>query len=361
MRSASASLVLGVVLLGGCGSGGAKSPDAGPRAARSPERAPAFNLRDPIAVSQLRERAIGIIEQTAKSEDAQVRANAVEAAGFAPERFREVIAKGLDDPHWAVRSVALMEVGKAQIKPLAPRARTLLSDASAHTRASAIYALTRLGENPDQTPLATTLLKDPNLGNRSHAAFVLGEIGNPSALSLLRDAARDPLRSISNATARLFYLQCAEAMIKLGDTGQFSVLRAALYPSSPEELEATALAVQVIGEVKDRQAIDQLVYLTANKDPMGRLMPAEIRIGAAGALARMGLRRGDFIADEYIDNERAALRAQAAFVYGDIGGPDAWAQLSGVLDDPDPAVRVAAATAVLKLAMRPPGADAPAP
>lgn len=62
---------------------------------------------------------------------------------------------------------------------------------------------------------------------------------------------------------RLLQLQLAEAMVKLGEDDQIATIRAALYPSRPEDLEATALAVQIIGQVKDRGSIDELIYLSA--------------------------------------------------------------------------------------------------
>lgn len=332
---------------GGTGKGGATPGQDGPRA--GPAEAAVFDVRDPVAVSRVRERAIEAVERASRSEDAQVRANAVEAAGLAPRRLMPVVSRALDDRHWAVRSVALMVAGRTKDASVAARARTFLADPSPHIRASAIYALAGAGQAVDQTPLATILLSDTAVSARSHAAFVLGEIGNASALPVLREAVRDPLPSAGNAAARLFYLQCSESMVKLGDQSQRSPIRAALYPSSPEELEAAALAVQILGQVKDRESIDQLIYLASYKDPQGQPMPAEVRLGVAAALARMGLRQGGFIADEFVSSPNPALRAQAAFVYGETGGAAAWGRLERMLEDQDAGVRVAAAAGVLKL------------
>ena len=85
-------------------------------------------------------------------------------------------------------------------------------------------------------------------------------------------------------------------------------VRSALYPSRPEELEATALAVQIIGEVHDRGAIDQLIYLV--DEETDRPMPAEVRLAVAGALAKLGLREGGFIADEYFQAQEELERAR---------------------------------------------------
>lgn len=77
-------------------------------------------------------------------------------------------------------------------------------------------------------------------------------------------------------------------------------------------------------------------------------MPAEVRLGVAAALARMGLKEGGFIADEYAANTFPPIRAQVAFVYGEIGRPESLAKLEEFMADPDPMVRVAAAAGVLK-------------
>jgi len=307
---------------------------------------------DPLAVSVLRERAIAIIEESSSSADPQIRANAAEAAGYASSRMEAAIERALNDRHWAVRSVALMTVGRARLAGFTSYATTSSGEQSGHVRASAIYALTRLSEGADQSALAGILLRDASLEVRSHAAYVLGEIGNRTALPLLRDALRDPMRGIGGERLRLFHLQCAEAMVKLGDDSQRGTLRAALYPSNPEDLEAAALAVQIMGQVRDREAIDQLIYLSGPKGAAGSPMPAEVRLGIAGALARMGMGQGGFIADEYVSSTNPTIRAQAAFVYGEIGSPEAMRRLVGLLEDPAEAVRISAAASVLRASSR---------
>src|SRR5690606_19271735 len=140
-------------------------------------------------------------------------------------------------------------------------------------------------------------------------------------LAMLREAAKSAPARAPAAEVRLMNVQIAEAMAKPGDTAQLETIRAALYPSRPEELQATALAANVIGHLSDRAAIDELVYLTAAWDEQKNYMPAEVRLAAAGSLARLGLRKGSFLADEYSGHAMPALRAQAAHVYGEIGDP----------------------------------------
>lgn len=303
----------------------------------------------PIQVSQLRERSLATIEAAARDKSAEVRTNAMEAAGAAPSRLWNVIGVGLKDENPAVRAVATIMVGKHQIRELAAATRPLRDDRSPYVRAAAIFAGARCGEQVDPSPLASMVLEDPSPRLRSHAAFLLGEMGDKSAAGLLRQAARSPLNKASPAERTLFDLQVAEALVKLGDDDSLQPLRAALYPSRPEDLEGTALAVQILGNLRDRTSADQLIYLSAFRDPSGQYMPAEVRIAVATSLARIGLKNGSFIADQYWTSQTPAVRAQAAFAYGYIGGVSSMAKLDILLEDPDPRVRIAAAAGVLIL------------
>ena len=121
-------------------------------------------------------------------------------------------------------------------------------------------------------------------------------------------------------------------------------VRASVVPiSRPDELEATALAVQIIGEVRDRGAIDQLIYLV--DEDSDRPMPAEVRLAVAGALAKLGLREGGFIADAYAQDTNPVIRAQAATVYGQTGSVEHLSKLEGMLLDGSPHVRAGSAGA----------------
>lgn len=304
----------------------------------------------PVRVSQIRERAVAALLDASAGADPQGRANAIEGLLSAPSRAREVIAAGLRDQNTGVRSVAAMGAGRLRLTDLVPELKRLAGDDSPYVRASAIYALVRcLGEKQvDETPLARILLNDPSPRVRAQVAFILGELGNQSAVGLLKTAARADLPRALPVEVRLMNLQIAEALVKLGEDEQVQAIRAALYPARPDELELAALAVQIIGQVQDRGAIDQLIYLSEYTDQAGQKMPAEVRLAIAEALARLGLNQGAFIADEFRENQSAVLRAQAAHVYGAIGKMENLPTLEAMLDD-EPIVRVSAAAAILDL------------
>ncbi len=331
-----------------------QSTSGGPSASPGIQ-ASAIDPTDTVAISTLRESAISVVEESWTSPDPQIRANAVEASGLAPARFKNVISGGLSDPIPGVRAVACMTIGRYKLADLAPRCRGLLNDESQAVRLAAIYALARNELDVDQSPLASALLTEPSLLRRGQAAFILGELGNPSAIPMLRSAAAKRFPGERNEEGKLFQLQVAEAMIKLGEDSQRPFVRAALYPASPDELESTALAVQILGQVGDRAAVGQMIYLSAYRDAAGQMYPPEVRLGIAAALASLGNTRGGFIADEYANAADPRIRAQSAFVYGETAGPtngrldpESLGKLSAMLKDGDPAVRLSAAYGVLR-------------
>ncbi len=334
-----------VVLLAGCAGG----KHAGPTPSSRPPQAAKL---DALARDTLRERAMRTLREAAASSDPRVRANAMEAAGHASQRCQDLLRTGLGDSNLAVRTVAALTIGRHSVTALVPDVRPLLTDASAHVQVAAIYAMVRCGERVDRSPLGAIVVGDPSLRVRANAAWALGEMGDPSALPLLRQASANKPARASQSEFNMFQLQIAEAMVKLGDERQLEPLRASLYPARPEDLELTALAVQILGEVKDRGSADQLIYLSATRDQAGQRMPAEVRLAIATAMAKMGWPQGDFIADEFIRDRSDTIRSQAAGVYGETGTPDNLGILEALLADADWGVRVAAGGAVLRITDR---------
>ncbi len=298
----------------------------------------------------LRERALDLLVNTATSGSDEERANAVEALVATPGRLSGVAETALQDRNVAVRTVAAMTIGKAQVRPLAGKVRPLLTDNSPFVQAAAIYALRRCGIGADPTPLAGMLL-DPSTRVRSHAAYILGELGDTSALGPLRDAHKHGggAGRMNGSELRVSDLQIAEARIKLGDSSALADIRSALFPARAEDLEATILAIQIIGQVKDAASVNRLIDLTQPRDPSGQEQPGEVRMAAAMALARMGQPHGSSIAREFFAGASEPLRAQSAHLFGETKRPENLSVLSRMLEDPDGRVRVAAASAIVKI------------
>ncbi len=303
---------------------------------------------DTAAIGLLRERAIAIAEKLATSKSAEVRANALEASGNVPDRLKATIAKGLTDENQGVRTVAAMTIGKRKLKSLAAEVEPMLKDDSGFVRAAAFYALTTNGQTVDQTPLATLLLRDPSPRVRAHVAFVIGEIGNKSALGLIRQASREKIDLATEAENKAFQLQLSEAMVKLGDGAQVDSIRAALY-GGPEELESTALAAQILGQLADRGAIAHLTNLAMYKDKAGNRLPADVEMCIATALCRLGETDAASLALDHLTDTNVTYRKQAAAVLGASGNPEHLAALEQLLADAEESVQIAAADAILKI------------
>jgi HEAT repeat protein len=240
-----------------------------------------------------------------------------------------------------------MTIGKLELQSSRDLLKPLLQDEDPIVRAAAIYAIDRCGGAIDPTPIAKLLHSD-DPRHRAQGVFILGEMGNPSAIPMLKAVAADRMSMASISQVRLLRLQVAEALVKLGDQTGVETLRASLFPARPEDLEIAALAVQIIGEIKDLRSLDQLIYI-ADQDGDERL-PAEVRLGAAASAAKLGERGGAFIADEFWRDQFPAIRAQSAYVYGLIGGNRSLATLDTMMaQDSNDLVRVSAAAGALRI------------
>jgi HEAT repeat protein len=305
-----------------------------------------------VEAAKLREDALELLVSAGMSGAPEVRVNAIEALGWAPARLKQVAPAALADSNVAVRAVAAMSIARARVCELTPQVEPLVNDESALVKSAAIFAMRRCNSGVDPSPLAGLLFGDPSPKVRAHVAFIIGELGDRSAISMLRDAARDPLPRANPSEVRILRLQLAEARVKLGDDSAVPEIRSALYPARPEDLEVTALAAQVMGETKDKGAMDQLIFITARRNEQGQPFPAEIRLAAAGSVAELGNSKGGFIAQEYVSNPAETLRAQAAYVLGQTGRPEHLPTLAGLMKDTDARVRVSAAWAVVRITQR---------
>lgn len=334
----------------GCrgGGGASSSPQRGATRA-SVARDPGEDTIDPVERSRLREAAIEALLELAQSEDPQVRANAIEGLLLAPARLEALLPAALADPNAGVRTVAAMAVGKTRAAALIGAVRPLAREESAIVRAAAIYAMRACGEQVDPTPLGAMVTGDPSPRVRAHAAYLLGELGDKGTSSLLREAAQLDVPRANPAEMKVLEVQIAEALVKLGDNSQLHTIRAALYPATPEELDATVLAIQVLGNLDDRGAAGQLQNLAGMRDPSGRPMPIEVRIAVAGALGRMGAEVSTNEAEASLASSDSELtRIQGAWALGEIGGPAPVMALRENLGEPSERLRVAVATALLR-------------
>lgn len=298
--------------------------------------------------SDLRDAAVSVLLELVQSPDALTRANAIESLELSPSHLDGVAADALLDENIGVRSIAAVAVGRAGLRAHEAILRTMLTDESGYAQASAIFALAMLGYEVDRSPLASFLITGEPFGLRGHTAYLLGELGDPSAIDLLRDAAKVPTDFASVAQRRVVELQISEAMIKLGDREQIGAVRAALFPSQASDLEAMALAIQIVGEIGDSASRGRLVQIAETEDNRGQRMPAEIQLAIAISMAKLGDLNGWFVADEFWDAQRDVLRADAAAIYGWTARENDVRRLRSMLTDRSGRVRASAASGILR-------------
>jgi HEAT repeat protein len=257
-----------------------------------------------------------------------------------------VVPALLRDPNRGVRFVAAMEVGRARLAELADAVQPLLLDESDSVRAAAIFALGRLGRPVDPTPLAAMVRSDdPEV--RSNAYLVLGEIGNRSAVQLIRESLGKGMRQVNPARVRVVELQAAEALVRLGEADGIEPIRAALYAPG-EQSEFTALAAQQVARLRDDGSRAILMRLIDGTGISAR--PTEVRICCASALAKLSPSDCPAVvkfARTLLQDREPAVRAQAAIALGEAGGPTVLPELEGLLLDRYPQVQLAAAKAIL--------------
>jgi HEAT repeat protein len=303
-------------------------------------------VRMSAAKTDLRQTAIDLLERAAESDNAQVRANALEAMQVVPAVVGPHAARGLVDENRGVRFVAAMTIGDLQLDHLAHLLEPLLRDESESVQAAAIFGLHRCGQPVDLNSLASMIVSDdPEV--RGNAAMVLGKLGNPTAVPVIRMSVGRGMDLVSEARVKMVDLQVAEALVNLGETQEIEVIRAALF-APPEQGELTALAAMMCGRLRDQRAVPNLVRLALQTGPSRQ--PAEVRMAAVWALAHIDPPQAPIeVPLEYVADPLFQLRTQAALTLGEIGDPAALPQLATLLDDDSPLVQVAAAGGILRI------------
>jgi HEAT repeat protein len=277
-----------------------------------------------------------------------IRAIAIEALEADPTVLEPAVRRGLGDPNPGVRFCAAVVGSKARLPGLAPLVEPLLLDPSPSVQAGAILALHRCGRTVDPTPLGSMVVS-PSPEIRGNAVMVLGDLGNRSAVPLLKAGYETPMPRAMPAAVRVVDLQIAEAMVKLGDLSQLEPVHAALFSRS-DQGECIALACQIVGTLRDKSALPMLQRLIDAGGDDTR--PLEIRLVAAIACMKI-LNPGPEALGELglqgARDSRPEVRALSARLLGWFSTPQSAAALSQLLRDKDPSVQISAAASVLGL------------
>ncbi len=320
---------------------------------------------------ELREDAIRLVQIASRDQDPFLRANAIEAMQSVPDRALPVAQLGLDDEHPAVRFTALVTIGKMRLRELGPATVRLLDDPDDSVRAAAMYAARRCGEEVDVSEMAE-LMASPSPSVRGNVVMLLGMMGEPSALPMIKAQAKVPMpnQRVDKLRRTLVRVQVAEAQVLLGDQDAISPLRAAAYS---EFDEVRVLAVTMLGRLRDASAETGLMTMAERRD-----QPIELRLASAEAVSHIGgraaikllLEKSDFVLNA-CTSDNPVIRAQAVItagsldtarrrVYGELlpsDPPNIWrlfessalvAEMGRLMEDTHPQVRLSAAAAVLR-------------
>jgi HEAT repeat protein len=300
-----------------------------PPAPRPPEVPPKSEVAlDP----EVRQKAKEQIITTSRSNDPILRANAMEAAQMAlgATDAAPVVLRGLKDDKPIVRFAAAMAAGSLKLEPARPLLHALADDANEMVRIGARFALHKLGDFRRSHELEVTAVStEPRI--RATTAMALGLLGEKSALKVLR-----PMQKDIDPIVRL---QVAEAMWRLGDEIGLETLVSASVSQFPDD---QIIAVQGLAGPRDARVRPHV---------QGKLttMYDEVNLVAARAMGMIGSDEGYGVAVKGAKSNDPRQRHLAALALGEIGRSDAQPILANLLDDKEPAVRLAAATAVLQL------------
>ena len=305
----------------------------------------------PIPVSNSSDSARNarlVLDEASRNTDKQLRAHAIEAMQTDMTILEPAVRRGLADREASVRFVSAMTVAKVRM----PGADHLLVplknfDVSDSVRAAAILALNRCGRETDPSPLAGFIFSQ-SAELRGNTAMVLGELGNKSALMLLKEAAHKPMARANPAMVRIVNLQIAEAMVQLGDEVEIEPIHAALFFRS-DQSECIQLACEIASRLHDLGALPMLQRLIEADG--SDIRPIEIRIFAAIAVCQIMQPAPARLADLGVIAARdpnALVRVLGAKLLGVVGGADTDAVLSKLLRDREPEVQVAAAGSILR-------------
>lgn len=345
------AVLLLLLASGGCAKSGAEAWSTKNQSVVAQRRPAAATSRSidplPVLAGPAVEAAITVLIDASLSESAVLRASAIEALRPRPGDLVEAVRMGLADENRGVRFVAAMMAGRAQLCDISYLVRPLLLDESQSVHAAAIYALSVCEIDVDPSPLGTMIMSsDPEV--KGNAAMVLGVLGNPSAITMLRWAAGQGMELAGPARARMVDMQIAEAMVRLGEEREIEAIRAALFAPG-EDAELVALACQMVGRLDDKAALGNLIDLAVREGD--RRPPSEVRLLAISAISEIDVQRVPMgIAETMVQDQNWEVRAQAAATLGDIGDSVSLPELELLLHDPNPLVQVSAAGAILKIA-----------
>jgi HEAT repeat protein len=279
----------------------------------------------------LRQQAKQEILNASVSTDPKLRAHAIEGIkdGVGIEAA-DTIIKGMTDNDRTVRFASAVAAGELRLTQAEAQLLVLSDDVDPSVRVGAKFALHRIGDKRQSHDLELTA-KDPNPRTRGDTAMVLGLLGEPSATRILLPMLFDP-----NSAIRL---QAAESLWRLGDEHGLEALVSMTLSKYPDD---RLIALLALAGPRDQRVLGHIDGQLTNEYD-------EVCLVAARAAGMLGSDQGLGVALKGMKSTDPRQRLLACLAMGAIGRSDSQQQLSLLLHDADPDVRIAAATALLQL------------
>jgi HEAT repeat protein len=295
-----------------------------------------------IGQQDLAGRARKLLIDATDSSSPLLRSHAIEALSDARQTTaRPYIIQGLSDPYWGVRFTACLSIMKMKEISAKPQLEKMVkSDPNTSVRAAAAGTLNVLGDTRYTSLLGQTLF-DKDVVVRRNTATVLGLMGKPQAIRLLKSAAvRDDDVSVK--------LQAVEAMTLLGDAWAQKLMINNTRSVFDDEC---ILAMLALARANVEEGGDMIAYVYERSGSSNRL---GMKLVAARALAMLQDYRGKNIALESLNYRSgnaagsATIRNLAAMALGEIHDASTLGALERAMNDSSEDVRIAAALAILK-------------
>lgn len=331
-----ASLSLAATLTG-CAAGQSGPRPAPAQRAMRPVKMPEVPEFIPTPIDDtLQQRARTTLAAAFDSSNPVVRAQTLEASVRTndPQLLARASA-ALKDKNSFIRFAGAMAVGDAKIRSLYREVFALRNDNDPNVQVAVRYAMHRLGDKRLSSELSS-FTKHPSKGVRANTAMVLGRIGEPTAVRILRPMLNDPEPAV--------FLTAAESLWRLGNEQGLEMLVSGTVSKYPDD---QMLCVIALAQPKDSRVKENLIgKLVLDQDGDGYL---EVQLAAARALGMIGSDAGFGIARGAAMRPDPRHRTLAALALGEIGRPDCQATLAYLMNAPEEEVKVAAATGVLEL------------
>jgi HEAT repeat protein len=311
----------------------------------APERKPSgVDLREPAQAQEappatnagldpaLRDEAVRELESEADSDNSDLRSNAVEALQETdPVDAAPVALAALNDPDPGVRFAACMAVGELHLAQAHDQLLKMKNSNEPMTVQVGIrFALHKIGDRRFSHDLEwMSRTTDPEV--RGKTALALGLLDEKSAVVLLMPMRRDEAEAVR--------LQASSSLWMLGNEDGLDDLLGAAVSGYPDDLILSTLA---LAKPRNPRVIQHVRANLVTDYP-------EVELAAARAMGMLGSDEGYTIAMKGASSSDRFQRSLAGLALGAIGRPDAQPTLENLLDDPEPTVRLSAATGVLQL------------